>query len=795
MKRCKYALLAALLAPILGATCITPQEEFPDRISGASTQVDLTFTRPGSDRTVASGAVLNVEFLAANRTGSAGTLTIFVENRSNLEQSVLAENIAISGVGAATTVAWNTAGFPAAEYSIRGRINAAGKSQESTAAGRITIDGPPKFSFTAPAVETTLPASGDGTITIGWTIDDAEGGGKIRIGLDQNADHGSGDEIFIEERDLAAGENTQSFEWDGTDVNDDDVLPGLYHLFALVEDASNPLVTVEGLANVRVPEPVEPPDPPVQLGIITPSTPTEFVVNQPSLPIEFGVNDAQDVLVDLKIDADDNHTNGNEITILSQRFVEAGTEKESFSWDGRDSAGNPVPDGIYTLLVVVNRGSGAPQTVAATNQLIRRTTSARVASQQTWERAGDGGWTLLGPATQPPARTEAGAAYDARRSRNVLFGGRSPAGAALDDTWLFDRANWAEQMPTMRPSARWGHVMVFDAGLGETLVFGGTNGPSATVFGDTWIWDGADWAERVVTGGPSPRHGAAAAYDTDRAVIVLFGGTDNASTFDETWEWDGAAWTLLNPLAKPSPRTRSAIAYDQARGVTILFGGQLADTNLDQETWEYDGDTWTLRQPDVVPSLRHGHAMVFDEQQQKIVLFGGFTSSGAPAGDTWTWSGETWAQQTLSTRPAARDGHAMVYDVTGRRVFQVGGSTVVPVISLIQPAQNATVTAGQFQTITWRDDDPVGTSRVRLVLDDDGTPAEATETGAAEIEILASRDATPDGVQDTFAVQIPASLAPGTYYVFAYIDSAGDAPYESSAVAPGRFIIRDPNAN
>ena len=87
------------------------------------------------------------------------------------------------------------------------------------------------------------------------------------------------------------------------------------------------------------------------------------------------------------------------------------------------------------------------------------------------------------------------------------------------------------------------------------------------------------------------------AYDSARAVTVLFGGWDGSSN-GETWEWDGTSWTLTSSSG-PSPRGDAAMTYDSARGVTALFGGD--DGALDGETWEGAGSwyglTLTLKDP------------------------------------------------------------------------------------------------------------------------------------------------------------------------------------------------------
>ena len=65
------------------------------------------------------------------------------------------------------------------------------------------------------------------------------------------------------------------------------------------------------------------------------------------------------------------------------------------------------------------------------------------------------------------------------------------------------------------------------------------------------------------------------AYDSARGVTVLFGGANGyypPTLNDETWDWDGTARTQRT-IVGPSARFNHAMAYDTARAVTVLFGG------------------------------------------------------------------------------------------------------------------------------------------------------------------------------------------------------------------------------
>jgi hypothetical protein len=80
------------------------------------------------------------------------------------------------------------------------------------------------------------------------------------------------------------------------------------------------------------------------------------------------------------------------------------------------------------------------------------------------------------------------------------------------------------------------------------------------------------------------------AYDLARNVTVLFGGVNdflNPPFLGDTWEWNGKGWTLTS-LSGPSPRADAAMAYDSDRGVMVLFGGAGAyGQRFTMGPWEY----------------------------------------------------------------------------------------------------------------------------------------------------------------------------------------------------------------
>jgi hypothetical protein len=263
----------------------------------------------------------------------------------------------------------------------------------------------------------------------------------------------------------------------------------------------------------------------------------------------------------------------------------------------------------------------------------------------TWEWDGQF-WTQVSD-MGPPPRREFGMAWDSASKCVMLFGGAvvSPGGPSpsiptlLGDTWKWDGENWT-QVEDTGPVARFGLAVASDSSRGRVVLFGGLRYVQNTPqwLGDTWEWDGAAWTQQNETG-PSSRAGHCMAFDTIRALTVLFGGAGlDFINQGDTWEWDGTTWVRVSEFG-PAPRTAASLCFDGSE--TVLFGGQ---TQVNQnflfvaDTWSFDGRFWTQRQ-DIGPGSRASHVMDFDSGRKKVVLFGGQGSTGAAINDTWELPG------------------------------------------------------------------------------------------------------------------------------------------------------------
>jgi hypothetical protein len=297
-------------------------------------------------------------------------------------------------------------------------------------------------------------------------------------------------------------------------------------------------------------------------------------------------------------------------------------------------------------------------------------------------------WSLatLGPAD----RTGASEVYDPLHHQVILFGGDAGPGhasRAMNDTWAWDGISWTQFHPATSPPARANASMVFDAATGTILLFGGGSfccyNPAP--LNDTWVWDGANWHQVFPATAPPPRYGAGAAYDAAHQQVVLFGGNMlTGNTFNvlgDTWTWDGANWTQQPTSTAPSARMLASMAYDPASATTVLFGGcgQSCGSNQLADTWTWNGTSWTQQTPAQSPLRRDAAALTFDDAHEALVLFGGEVGGNCEfscpqLGDTWTWNGTTWQQLKGSGAPPPRAFASLAYDEDSQLLVLFGGN-------------------------------------------------------------------------------------------------------------------------
>jgi hypothetical protein len=277
------------------------------------------------------------------------------------------------------------------------------------------------------------------------------------------------------------------------------------------------------------------------------------------------------------------------------------------------------------------------------------------------------------PAASPLADDDPGVrnahafAYDGRVA--MLFGGATDR-EVLGDTWGWDGKAW-QRFAVQGPPARTFAAVAGDAEGrvflvgGSRVLFGDDSLPAnrdaaRRLLGDTWTWDGTRWTE---TGGvqPSPRAEAAAAWDPKRKRMVLFGGytwKDGARQYlQDTWEFNGSAWARF-ATGGPTPRSGAAMAFDPELGQVVLFGGSPALN----DTWLWDGTAWSEIPAPTPPGGRYNAVMAAPPAGGNVVRFGGWDGQARTA-DTWRLRGGLWSALKVAEAPPARNYAGMTYDV------------------------------------------------------------------------------------------------------------------------------------
>ena len=261
--------------------------------------------------------------------------------------------------------------------------------------------------------------------------------------------------------------------------------------------------------------------------------------------------------------------------------------------------------------------------------------------------------------------------YDSGHSQIVLFGGFG-APAPVNDTWVWDGADWIQKFPKTSPPARAHPAMAYDPVHGQVLLFGGEEFPlidgslTETRVNDTWTWDGENWSQQSPSDVPSAYSAPVMAYDSARSQIVLLDDEPGSGNPTETWVWDGSNWNQKFPQTNAPSDGYDACAYDAARSQIVVW------QSSDFSTWVWDGANWTKKTSQLSPPSSAGVAEMAYDSIRRQVLF--VSDSG-----TWIWDGTEWQKAQLNGPAPTQTNAAMAYDAAHDRMVFFGGGGLVSV--------------------------------------------------------------------------------------------------------------------
>lgn len=311
--------------------------------------------------------------------------------------------------------------------------------------------------------------------------------------------------------------------------------------------------------------------------------------------------------------------------------------------------------------------------------------------------AADGMWSTYLTASN---RAFSPIVCDAHHGRLFMFGGwRNASGETSADLYVRPIAGaraWQRVDVTgPRPSARYGHCMVYDGAHEQLVLFGGATRRDGVALGDAWtlsLEDSLVWRELHTDGpAPGPRLHAAAAFDERRHRLLIVGGFSSLGASEgDTWalSLDGTpAWSRLNQAVPSFAICEAGAAYDPDRDRLMVFGGIVGQLLLGSAialplatpaAWESLAVGASPR-----PAPRAFSAVAYDTYGKRLLVLGGLgveqrngSSYLSPRtyGELWSLSSENqrWTR-LLAADSLAFYGQGVAYVAATNTLVAHGG--------------------------------------------------------------------------------------------------------------------------
>ncbi len=232
----------------------------------------------------------------------------------------------------------------------------------------------------------------------------------------------------------------------------------------------------------------------------------------------------------------------------------------------------------------------------------------------TWEWDG-AVWSEVVTDTHPGARFDHGLCRGIFEGSVMLFGG-TDGQDEMADTWVYDGLTWTDVTEPTDPRGRQGHGMVHDPVTNTVVLFGGER--EGEFQADLWVYNSSGWRQITEEPGdpwPEARADFAMAAASDGCSgsdthIVMFGGSGRSGDLNDTWVWNGSEWremVVTGPSARHGAVMTDAGCFGATEVSLVLFGGE--DTSVLDDTWIWDGQAWEIVATDDSPSGRAGHVM------------------------------------------------------------------------------------------------------------------------------------------------------------------------------------------
>ena len=176
--------------------------------------------------------------------------------------------------------------------------------------------------------------------------------------------------------------------------------------------------------------------------------------------------------------------------------------------------------------------------------------------------------------------------YDPRRRRVVMYGPNYQS----RQLWEWDGGKWN----LIDGAAPEGIGLELAALAGGELILL-VRGPLAETRppAQAWAWTGTTWQQREA--GPAWAN-LQASTSTPDGTIYFYQSWERGLTEPVMHKRDASGvWTQLPIAVNPGVRYTEAAAWDSARQRMVIYGGRTRDNQFLSDTWEFDGRVWAKR--------------------------------------------------------------------------------------------------------------------------------------------------------------------------------------------------------
>lgn len=285
----------------------------------------------------------------------------------------------------------------------------------------------------------------------------------------------------------------------------------------------------------------------------------------------------------------------------------------------------------------------------------------------------------IGPQMTPPWIGPGSAGRDDGASNGQVAPPSGEGPAQPNNGIAYLSAQWKMQNPSVYPSPRTGAAMAFDNALGKIVLFGGHS--STGPLNDTWTYQGGVWTNisAQVTGAPAPRYDALMTYDASDGALLMVGGYATSMYENQSYLFNGTVWTATAsiPVRTASDVSGPTLTYDALDGFVIFDGGGYGSNG---PSYTYHSGVWTLLSS--TDPCSYNDPIAYDAEDVYVLSLGTSQTANLSYATCRFTDASGWTQLATSQVPPYGGYAPIAYDLGA-------GAVVVP-LSKIWPSSCST---------------------------------------------------------------------------------------------------------